>query len=190
MSGNFFFICSPFKRAILLFSCLLLPYLVQAQYSEYQIKGAMVYNFAKYITWPKKIFGNKKMIVAVLGDNPFGEDLEKIVANRKANDRFIEIRYGRTIKDIKGSHVVFFSRSEDQASIESVLESYNAKFILTIGDDIEDFCELGGIINLSFKQKKPSFSINLEAAQKAGLIIDAKLLQLAEEFIGYEHTKQ
>ena len=145
----------------------------------------MVYNFAKYVTWPKQIFGSNKMIVAVLGDNPFGEDLERIVASRKANDRPIEIRYGRTIKDIKGSHVVFFSRSEESL-IEEILEDYNSKFILTVGDDIENFCELGGIINLSYKNSRPSFSINIEAAQKAGLIVDTKLLQLAEEFIGYE----
>lgn len=160
-----------------------------AQYSQYQIKGAMVYNFAKYITWPPQIFGNDKMIIAVLGDNPFGEDLERIVKNRQANGRLIEIRYGRTIKDIKGSHVVFFCRSEESL-IEEILESYKSKFILTVGDDIEDFCELGGIINLSYRNNRPSFSINLEAAQKAGLIIDTKLLQLAEEFIRYEKTKQ
>ena len=185
MTRKYFFIYCAVKKAVLLWLILLIPYFAKAQYTEYQIKGAMVYNFAKYVTWPKQIFGNSKMIVAVLGDNPFGEDLERIMNSRKANDRFIEIRYGRTIRDIRGSHVVFFCRSEESL-IQEILEEYNSRFILTIGDDIDNFCELGGVINLSYKQGKPSFSINIEAAQKAGLIVDTKLLQLAEEFIGYE----
>ena len=162
---------------------------VKAQYTQYQIKGAMVYNFAKYVNWPPQIFGNKDLIIAVLGDNPFGEDLERIVKGRKANNRSVEIRYGRSIEDIKGSHIVFFCRSEESL-IEEILKEYKSRFILTIGDDIEDFCQLGGIINISYRDKKPSFIINLEAAQKAGLVIDTKLLQLAEEFIRNGQNRQ
>ena len=175
--------------AVILLAFCFLSSSVKAQYTQYQIKGAMVYNFAKYITWPPQIFGNNDLIIAVLGDNPFGEDLERVVKGRKANDRFIEIRYGRNIEDIKGSHIVFFCRSEESL-IEEILKEYKSRFILTIGDDIEDFCQLGGIINISYKGKKPSFTINLEAAQKAGLIIDTKLLQLAEEFIRNGQTRK
>lgn len=177
-----------FSAVFLLATCFLSTN-AKAQYTQYQIKGVMVYNFAKYITWPPQIFGKDNLIIAVLGDNPFGEDMERIVKNRKANGRFIEIRYGRSIEDIKGSHIVFFCRSEESL-IEEILKGYKSRFILTIGDDIEEFCQLGGIINLSYKDKKPSFTINLEAAQKAGLVIDTKLLQLAEEFIRNGQTRK
>lgn len=54
----------------------------QAPPSEYQLKGAYLYNFAKFIEWPPKAFEDGKVpfIIGVLGDNPFGGDLEPMVA--------------------------------------------------------------------------------------------------------------
>lgn len=156
---------------------------VKAQYTEYEIKGAMVYTFAKFVTWPKNILNRSKVLVlGILGDDPFGQHIDRIIKNRKANGLYIEIKRGKTIKDLKGSHILFICNSEE-TGIESIIDEYKSKYILTIGDGIDDFCKLGGIFNIEYNDGQPVFYINLEAASKAGLIIDTRLLQLAEGFV-------
>jgi len=47
---------------------------------EYQIKAAYLYNFAKFVEWPENSFtnGQAPLVIGVLGENPFGGELEKI----------------------------------------------------------------------------------------------------------------
>ena len=159
-----------------------------AQYSEYQIKGGWLVSFAKYVTWPDKVFDSddEPIIIGILGDDPFGEDLDNIVRNRKANGRPIIIRRNNDIRELKGAHIIFFSNS-NELTISEVFKDYNSrKGILTIGDGISNFCELGGIIN--FRKDRPTtFDLNLEAAIDARLIIHSKLLQLAKKFVHYDN---
>jgi hypothetical protein len=51
--------------------------------------------------------------------------------------------------------------------------------VLTVSD-LEQFSEGGGVIQLFTRDKKIRFAINREAADAAGLKIDARLLKLAE----------
>src|SRR5262245_37705272 len=61
---------------------------------EYQIKAAFLYNFTKFVEWPQERFAgeNAPFVIGVLGRNPFGDELEKIVHDRKVNGRTIVIR--------------------------------------------------------------------------------------------------
>ncbi len=51
--------------------------------------------------------------------------------------------------------------------------------ILTVAE-IKKFCESGGTINLMNKNKKVRLEINVDAAQRAGLNISSKLLNLSK----------
>ena len=167
---------------LLLGCCWAFPQQAQAQYTEYQIKAGWLCNFAKYVTWPDNFMRSDVVVIGILGDDPFGEDIDRIAKNRRINGRQIEIRRGKTIDELRGAHVIFFTSSTHR-DLKNVFVEYKTKTrgILTVGDGMEDFLDAGGIIN--FNRKQPtSFSINLDAAFQNRLVIHSKLLELAYKF--------
>src|SRR4051812_10850373 len=48
---------------------------------EYQVKAAFLYNFARFTEWPGGTFAKPKdpLTICVLGQDPFGPDLEETV---------------------------------------------------------------------------------------------------------------
>ncbi|MBB3699143.1 DUF4154 domain-containing protein [Flammeovirga yaeyamensis] len=158
-----------------------------AQFDEYERKAAMVNTFAKFVNWPSKAFkDNNKLVLGILGDDPFGDVIDNMFKNRYVNGRQWEIRRGNSIKELKGSHIVFmtqgFSNEEIKALLNEIYEKNNS-FVLTIGDNIPNFCRNGGIINLT---PNGLYTLNIVSANKAQLTIDVKLLNLASDIIPYD----
>jgi hypothetical protein len=76
---------------------------------EYQVKAAFIYNFMKFIEWPKEKTGSgadgensrelkkdddkkdEPITIGIVGDNPFGKALEPII-KKKINDRKLIVR--------------------------------------------------------------------------------------------------
>ena len=61
-----------------------------------------------------------------------------------------------------------------------ILKCIDKKPIVTIGDELPDFCLLGGIINFMPQFSKHQFEINKDAADAIGVKISPKLLLLAK----------
>ena len=63
--------------------------------SEYQLKAAFVYNFAKFVEWPPTAFAApaSQFIIGIIGDNhPFEDILEQAVQNRKINGHPLRVK--------------------------------------------------------------------------------------------------
>src|SRR5438128_11210121 len=61
--------------------------------SEYKVKAAFLYNFAKFVEWPQDAFRapDDPFTICVLGENPFGNALAEAVKGNTLNGRgFIE----------------------------------------------------------------------------------------------------
>lgn len=145
---------------------------------EYQIKAAFIYNFTKFIEWPAGCFDEATpIVVVVLGKNPFGDELEKIVRGRTVNGHPLVVRY---ISDLDGSqpapgrfHVLFVAPGR-----EGRLKLAAGSGILTIGES-DAFAAAGGIITFTVAEDRAHFEINLQAAEASGLKLSAQLLKLA-----------
>ncbi|OHX66016.1 YfiR family protein [Flammeovirga pacifica] len=179
-----------FKKLLLIISGFIFLLSIEnahAQFDEYERKAAMVNTFAKFVNWPTKAFKeNNKLVLGILGDDPFGDVIDNMFKNRYVNGRQWEIRRGNSIKDLKGSHIVFMTQGFSNDEIKSLLsEIYekNNSFVLTIGDNIPNFCKNGGIINLT---PNGLYTLNIVSANKAQLTIDVKLLNLASDIIPYD----
>jgi hypothetical protein len=147
--------------------------------SEYQLKAAFLYNFAKFIDWPPETFPDDKspFIIGILGDNPFGTDLERTVADKKINDRPIAIRPFRTAAEATNCQILFISSSEKKRFSE-IIQSLHGSAVLTVGE-AGQFIESGGMVNFVQEASKIRFQINDDAAKAARLKISSKLLSLA-----------
>jgi hypothetical protein len=150
--------------------------------SEYLIKAGFIYNFAKLVEWPSTAFPqpDSPIVIGILGDDPFGGTLDRIVTDKKINGRGFAVKrlkWGRDLKDLKDCNILFVSSSEKE-HLDSVVDAMKWLPILTIGD-APGFARRGGIINFTLEDNKVRFEVNVEAAKHADLTISSRLLTLA-----------
>jgi len=148
--------------------------------SEYQIKAAFLYNFAKFVEWPSQKFTNDKapIIVGLIGKDPFGPDLEKTIQSESVGGRPLVIKRFDDPKEVAGCHLLFVGLT-DRRRLNEVLSLAQTNHVLAVGE-ADRFAEQGGIINFITVDKKVRFEINVEAAKKSDLKISSKLLNLAK----------
>lgn len=154
---------------------------VQAQqYSEYEIKAAYIFNFAKFISWPPEAFENDQapFVLGIYGEDPFGDILIEVMRGRLVKGRKWVIKRSNDINDLSDCQILFVSKSKKD-DLKNVFAATKGKTMLTIGDNIENFCQQGGIINFSSKEMKYGFEIKEQNARLAGIRLSSKLLVLA-----------
>jgi hypothetical protein len=148
--------------------------------SEYQIKAAFLYNFTKFVEWPAKAFRatSRSMTLCILGEDPFGTDLEQILDGKMVNGKSIAIKRFSGMRGLEVCHILFISSSE-RSHLPEILEALREASMLTVGET-ERFAKLGGIINFTIEENKVRFEINVDAAERAGLKISSRLLKLGK----------
>ncbi len=150
------------------------------QITEYRLKAAFLYHFAKFVTWPASAFADstEPIIIGVIGRDPFGRDLEKTVAGKTVRGRRFVVKRFRHIDDLEFCHILFITPSE-RKHVGEILRRIDSKSVLTVGDT-RSFATQGVIINLFSENYKIRFDINAAAAKEAGLRISSRLLRLAK----------
>ena len=146
---------------------------------EYLIKSAILYNFAKFASWPEAAFTTPgaPLRVCVLGDDPFGAALDTL-NGKQVRDRSLATARITDIHDAPQCHMVFVSTSETPRLTE-ILEYLGQHPILTVAD-INRFAAFGGIIALKEVDNRSRIEVNMDAADRAGLKLSSKLLRLAD----------
>jgi len=149
------------------------------RYGEYQVKAAFVYHFTKFVEWPPAAFASTTapFVVGVLGDDPFGDALDRALAGKTVKGRKIVIERFKDIPAASRCHVLFISASE-KSRVPVVVENLHAAHVLTVSD-IENFARMGGMVGFVEENTHIRFDINAARAQQAGLEVSSKLLALA-----------
>jgi hypothetical protein len=147
--------------------------------NEYQLKAAFLYNFGKFVEWPKRAFNSAAdpFAVCVLGEDPFGRSLVDIMNGKALNGRPIQIREVPNVQ-MGGLCQILFISSSERKSFRSILADLKASPVLTVGD-MEGFAEAGGVANFTLDGDTVRIEINIEAAKQKNLAISSKLLNLA-----------
>jgi hypothetical protein len=150
-----------------------------AQPSEYQIKSAFLFNFAKFVEWPPKAFAGttSPIVIGILGEDPFRDALQNTIRDKTVDEHPLVIKQLGSQAEATNCHILFISTSE-KPRLAQILEGLKGSSVLTVGE-MERFTENGGMINFVLDGTKIRFQINKEAATSAGLKISSKLLSLA-----------
>jgi len=165
---------SPVFRLLLIMTALA-SILAAQDVGEYEVKAAFLYKFASFVEWPSPA-DTAPPCIGVLGEDPFGAILDRVVQGKFVNGRPLRIRRFRSGQNIAECRVLFISSSE-KSRFRSVLESLRLP-ILTVGDT-PGFCQSGGIITMEVQNDRVHLLINPEAAGKAKLRLSSKLLSVA-----------
>jgi hypothetical protein len=190
-------------QVIVLLACLLAadayPDSQSAQYKEYEIKAAFIYNFLKFVDWPeeKMAHSENQIVVGIIGVDPFGAATD-IFKDKKVEDRNVVIKRFEGIEQLKKTvekdkpaneklealktcHLLFICPSEQKRASE-IIDIVGKNGVLTVADT-SGFIESGGGINFLMEDNKVRFDINLTAAEKGGLKIRSQLLRLAKRVV-------
>jgi hypothetical protein len=146
--------------------------------TEYEVKAAYIYNFAKFVEWQSGRFqdGSDTIHVCVLGDDPFGPSLATI-EGKTAGGRTLGTRRLTSLQQAGGCEMLYIAGSEER-DLERVVEAVKDTPVLTIGDT-EGFTQRGVMVNFYTENNKVHFEINPNAAMRAGFKISSALLRIA-----------
>ena len=150
---------------------------------EYQVKAVFLFNFTEFVEWPSESFAYNQapFIIGVLGDNPFGSYLEKVVSGEKMKGHPLTVSFFKNPEEIKTCHILFINKNSTNNQ-KDVLAGLKGKSILTVSDN-PDFLKEGGMIRFFTRNNKIQLQINLDAAKNANLDTSSKLLRLAEIYV-------
>ena len=153
----------------------------QGALNEGQAKASLLFNFAKFTTWPESAFHSKSepLIIAIIGTNPFGDALKQFEGKR-IKGRQIKIEHFSNPKEYTKSHILFCkitSRAELRSLIRNLKLEEN--HVLTVGD-YSGFARAGGIIGLKFRGNRLALEYNSAAAKRANIYLSEQLVNLAE----------
>jgi len=184
--------CNRFlKISVLAFAGLLFIFMAEMTFGarieeEARVKTAYIYNFCKYVTWPKAV-ADDPVDICLFGQDALVEHLPTL-EQKKIHSRKIIVQLKSVCSDMTASccEVLFISKSEKE-NLADILKTLAGNPVLTVSD-IEGFARLGGMIELVRQGNKIRFKINKESADKAGLVISSRLLQLAT-IVGGEQDK-
>jgi len=149
------------------------------RFKEYQVKAVYLLNFTRYIDWPANSFKqtNSPFVICILGQDRFGEDLRSIISSSVTEGRTIVLRKINSAEQAKDAQIVFIGQSERHRTTE-ILQNLKGLPLLTVGET-EGFLQTGGMVNLRIEDESVQLDIDQASAEKAGLKISSKLLQIA-----------
>lgn len=146
---------------------------------EYDLKAVFLYNLASFVDWPAEAFddADTPFVIGVLGDDPFGEVLDAVVANEYLGKRPIVARRFRRAEDFSRCHVLFVSDSES-GRVQDLLKRLRGLPVLTVGDT-PDFVRSGGMVGFGRRGEHLELFVNGPAVKSSQLSVSSKLLEVA-----------
>jgi len=141
-----------------------------------KIKAVYIYNFTKYIEWPKD-YRETSFVIGVLGDTPLFNELEKISSTKKVFDQAIEVKKFTTASDLNKCHILYIS-SENKEPYSTVVSKIKT-FSTLIVTDTPGMATKGSAINFVIKANRQKFELNESNAVKYNLKVSNSLEALA-----------
>ncbi len=145
--------------------------------AEYDVKAAFLLNFAKFVDWPRAERAASPFAICILGDDPFGDSLNRIIAGESLSGRPIEVKHLQRWQ--ASCEMLYISASyPSQASVLSEVGSD----VLTVGEAPE-FLRDGGMIRFFIDDRRVRFDINRRAVERSSLKMSARLLGVARKVV-------
>lgn len=145
---------------------------------EYRLKAAFLVNFIRFISWPQETFAQPSdpFTLCILGENPFGDELQQMTAKR-FNNRTLQVIHDPPEKRLPQCEMVFLSPSA-QDIVDNSLNSLHGSRAVTVSD-IPGFVERGGSIEFVVRSGRLAFIINQSDLEQRDIHVHASMLDLA-----------
>jgi len=150
-----------------------------AKLNEYQVKGAYLFNFAKYVEWPTNalLADNSPIIIGVIDGNAAAPVIKQVVANKLVNEHPLVVKVMATPDPMERCHILFVSRAAKISPAE-VRAMLGTAATLVVGET-ESFAEEGGMVGFVLEGDTLRVNLNLETLACTDLKVSAKLASVA-----------
>jgi uncharacterized protein DUF4154 len=148
------------------------------------IKAAFVYRFLGFVEWPARALqsAHAPIVIGVLGADALARELEEVVANRRVDERAIEVRRVDAAHALDGVNVLFVG--EHAADALPALAEPAARASVLIVSDFAGALDRGSVINLLVVDNRVRFEVSLDAASRSALRLSSRLLGVAYRVLG------
>ena len=148
---------------------------------EHKIKAAFLYNFGRYVEWPAEAFPDSEapFVIGILGSSPVTSHLRPVARTRKIQERPAVIRQFSDLEEVSRCHILFVSANVEPEIQATAIQRCLKQHVLLVGED-NKFFQRGGMIGMRVEQNRVRVYIALKAAQREGLVVSSKLLQVAQ----------
>jgi hypothetical protein len=146
--------------------------------SEYSVKAAYLSKFGAFVDWPPTAFSssNSPIVICVAGEDPFGSVLDRTVGGERIGSRPVEVKRLAKVEKNQGCQILFLGGSRRQSTAEA-LRLVNGAPVLTVTNGQRN--QAPGIIDFTITGNHVRFTVDPDAAARAGLTISSKLLSVA-----------
>ncbi|MDQ6998122.1 MAG: YfiR family protein [Mariprofundus sp.] len=147
-----------------------------ADTQEDELKAALIYKLTRFISWPLQAEG-EDLNICVTGEHPLGGALEEI-RSKRSNDRTIRIQYLSPHESLDGCQLLFLS-NDSPDSVSDMVTRLGDRPIVSLSDS-HSFAKKGGMIEITRRNHRYSFTINMQSVTQSGVKIAAPLLQISK----------
>jgi hypothetical protein len=146
---------------------------------EPAVKAAYLAKFGLYVDWPGSAFASpaSPLNLCVTGGDPFGELLDRTVANQHIGTRPIVVRRLESVSRDSGCQILYVSGS-DARPVADAVGAVRGAGVLTVADAAPGG-DADPVIRFVIVEDHVRFAIDAQAASRNGLTISSKLLSLA-----------
>ena len=141
-----------------------------------KIKAVYIYNFTKYIEWPKE-YREQSFVIGVLGDSPLLGELKGMAGSKKVFGQSIVVKQFGSSADISKCHILYIPGNHNEA-LSGVISKVSGFSTLLITDK-PGLALQGSAINFVIQQNRQKFELNESNAVKYNLKVSNSLEALA-----------
>lgn len=146
----------------------------EKSYSEEYIKALYVIRLPQFVYWQH----NPNVYdVCIVGSDEFGATLVQIAAQLDMHKK-LNIKQKNLVSDFSECEILYISQYSE-FELSQILYKVKSQPILSVSD-VKNFIDQGGIVRLVITDDTVKLEINNANAQKRRLVLDSKLLELAE----------
>lgn len=153
------------------------PGVATAQSLENSVKANYLARFAAFIQWPSGSgpTGNGPLVICVVGDDPFGRQLDQALEGQSVNGHRIAARRLARLEAGSGCHIAYLAGSSNQTVAAALAAA--GRGTLTVTDEARG--SERGAIHFTLFQTRVRFHVDTGQASRRGLTISSRLLSLA-----------
>ena len=130
--------------------------------------------------WPPSAFDSRDapLRICVIGEDPFGDLLDRVVRGENAGGRAIEVERYDEPDDAESCQIAYVAEDVRPERL-SRLEGFEEGLVFTVGES-DAFLENGGLVRFLIREGNIALAVNEQARERSRLKVSSKLLQLSE----------
>ncbi len=165
------------SRAIVCILLFAFSYCGFAQETNYKTYSIFIYNFIKYIEWPKIEPAKKDFTIYMIGNSKVFGELTTLAKTKRIKDKTIIVKKSDEFQNFQDADLIYISDNKS-LTVKDITSKLKDKEILIIGER-EDLAKKGAAISFAvLETDELSFDINLKELRSRKLQISSSLIRL------------